>query len=244
MPRQNCICPVASNYSVPVAVGAVAFLYNVSRVAANCQDILSTLPSKALQFPLPLGASDGLAPFDLSGYHYFATNTTPVFNLNASPDPLQRIGNVVANKVASSPAPMNATKGVHGIGNGAVDWLYLKTTKATQGDVRAVYRVNTAGGNLPKTCESSDAVFSVQYAALYWFYSQPGKGLFCSRDLGCLQAFSEQETTDVGLAEDHLWIMYLWVTKDWKAAWYGGFRNGKTPGTQFDSLSVNCDGPI
>jgi hypothetical protein len=87
MLRQNYICPVASNYSVPVAVGAVAFLYNVSCIAANCQDILSTLLSKALQFPLPLGASDGLAPFDLSGHHYFATNTTPVFNLNASPDP-------------------------------------------------------------------------------------------------------------------------------------------------------------
>jgi hypothetical protein len=184
MPRQNYICPVASNYSVPIAVGAVAFLYNVSCIAANCQDILSTLPSKVLQFPLPLG----FAPFDLSGYHYFATNTTPVFNLNASPDPLQQIGNVVANKVANSPAPMNATKGVHGIGNGAVDWLYLNTTNVTQGDVRAVYRVYTAGGNPPKTCESSDAVFSVQYAALYWFYSQPGKGVVCSRDPGHLQA--------------------------------------------------------
>jgi hypothetical protein len=36
-----------------------------------------------------------------------------------------------------------------------------------EGDVRAVYRVNTAGGNPPTTCESRDAVFSVQYATEY-----------------------------------------------------------------------------
>lgn len=72
-----------------------------------------------------------------------------------------------------SSAPTNATKGQNGVGNGAVAWLYLNTTNATQGDVRAVYRVNTAGGNPPETCEGSDAVFSVQYAAEYWFYSKP-----------------------------------------------------------------------
>ena len=72
-----------------------------------------------------------------------------------------------------SSAPANAIKGQNGVGNGAVAWLYLNTTNATQGDVRAVYRVNTAGGNPPKTCEGSDAVFSVQYAAEYWFYSKP-----------------------------------------------------------------------
>ena len=85
---------------------------------------------------------------------------------------MQQLGLVVGNKAAMSSAPANATKGQNGEGNGAVAWLYLNTTSATQGDVRAVYRVNTAGGNPPATCEGSDAVFSVQYAAEYWFYSR------------------------------------------------------------------------
>ena len=80
---------------------------------------------------------------------------------------------MVAHKVANSTAPPNAIKGENGVGDGAVAWLYLNTTNATQGNVRAVYRINTAGGNPPKTCENSDAVFSVQYAAEYWFYAMP-----------------------------------------------------------------------
>jgi hypothetical protein len=166
---------VASAQYTPVPIGALASLYNASCVAANYPDILAMLPSLALEFPVPASLDSSLAPsnIDISGHHYFATNTTPVFNLNASPDPAQQIGNVVGHKVANSTAPANATKGANGVGNGAVAWLFLNTTNATQGDVRAVYRVNTAGGSPPKTCESSDAVFSVQYAAEYWFYSKP-----------------------------------------------------------------------
>jgi hypothetical protein len=174
LPRQNYTCAVASPDDAPVAIGAVAFLYNASCIAATDPDILFILPSLALQFPLLSYPFDALKPsiLDLSGNHYFATNTTPIFNLNASPDPARRIGTVVAHKAANSTAPANATKGENGVGNGAVAWLYLNTTNATQGDVGAVYRVNTAGGSPPQTCEGSDAVFSVQYAAEYWFYSK------------------------------------------------------------------------
>jgi hypothetical protein len=59
------------------------------------------------------------------------------------------------------------------MGNGAVPWLYVSATNATQGNVKAVYRINTAGGSPPQTCENSSAEFSVQYAAEYWFYSTP-----------------------------------------------------------------------
>jgi hypothetical protein len=133
------------------------------------------LPALALNFPVPPLPSGVLAPsnFDLSGHHYFATTTTPVFNLNVSPDPAEQIGNVVGHKAANSTAPANAVKGPNGVGNGAVPWLYVSATNATQGNVKAVYRVNTAGGNPPKTCENSSAEFSVQYAAEYWFYSTP-----------------------------------------------------------------------
>ena len=133
------------------------------------------LPALALNFPVPPQSSDVLAPsnIDLCGHHYFATTTTPVFDLNVSPNPAERIGNFVGHKVANSTAPANAVKGQNGVGNGAVVWLYLNSTNATQGDVKAVYRVNTAGGSPPKTCENSSTAFSVQYAAEYWIYSTP-----------------------------------------------------------------------
>ena len=173
--RQNYTCAVASPEYTPVPIGAIASLYNASCIAANYPDILSMLPSLALEFPAPPASSSGLAPsnIDLSGHHYFATNTTPVFNLDVSPDPAQQIGNVVGHKTANSTAPAGATPGANGVGNGAVAWLYLEATNATLGDVRAVYRVNTAGGSPPATCQSSPAEFSVQYAAEYWFYSLP-----------------------------------------------------------------------
>jgi hypothetical protein len=79
----------------------------------------------------------------------------------------------VALEAANSTAPVNATVGEDGVGNGAVPWLYLETMNATQGDVRAIYRANAAGGNPRTTCKSSDVVFSVQYAAEDWFYSLP-----------------------------------------------------------------------
>ena len=68
-------------------------------------------------------------------------------------------------------------------------WLYLTTTNKSetvdvQGNVKvgadpnglewkAVYRLYTAGGNPPKTCEglvADDVGFSVQYSAVYYFY--------------------------------------------------------------------------
>jgi hypothetical protein len=172
---QNYTCAGASAQYTPVSIGAIASLYNASCIAANYPDLLSMLPALALEFAAPPQPSEVLAPsnIDLCGHHYFATNTTPVFNLNVSPDPAEQLGNVVAKKVANSTAPANAMKGVNGQGNGAVPWLYLTATNETQGDVKAVYRINTAGGSPPKTCENSTAEFSVQYAAEYWFYSTP-----------------------------------------------------------------------
>ena len=172
---QNYTCANASAQATPVPIGAIASLYNASCIAANYPDIFSILPALALSFPVPPQPSGVLAPsnIDLSGHHYFATTTTPVFNLNVSPDPADKIGNVVGRKAASSTAPADAVKGPDGVGNGAVAWLYVSATNATQGDVKAVYRLNTAGGSPPETCENSAAEFSVQYAAEYWFYSTP-----------------------------------------------------------------------
>lgn len=37
-------------------------------------------------------------------------------------------------------------------------------------NVKEIYRVNTAGGNPPKTCDGMPTTFEIQYAAEYWFY--------------------------------------------------------------------------
>ena len=63
-------------------------------------------------------------------------------------------------------------------GSTAVPWLKLEvvgegTVGGTQGfggGVKEVYRVNTAGGNAPSTCEGRvGTTFEMQYAAEYWF---------------------------------------------------------------------------
>jgi hypothetical protein len=128
-----------------------------------------------LQIPFPISEDQNFPPanLDLSGQHYFITNTTPVFDLNASPNPAQDLGVVVGHKVANSSAPADATKGPDDVGNGAVPWLFLNTTTATIGDIREIYRLNTAGGSPPPTCENMPPSFSIQYAAEYWFYGLP-----------------------------------------------------------------------
>jgi len=124
----------------------------------------------ALQYNLPADSAASLQPANivLVGKHFF-TNTTPMFDLDDNPG--KQLGVAACAKVANTTAPADAPKGVNGVGDGAVPWLYLNTTKATVGNVKAVYRLNTAGGNPPKTCKSSPAVFSVEYAAEYWFYT-------------------------------------------------------------------------
>lgn len=172
---QNYTCANNTSSATPAPIGALAELYNASCIAANYPDILAFLPTLALQLPFSIGTNQTLAPANiaLSGNHFFLTTTTPVFSLMASPDPARDLGVAVAQKVASSPAPPDATPGQGGVGYGAVAWLFLNTTDATVGNIRGVYRLGTAGGSPPPTCENMPPTFSVQYAAQYWFYGLP-----------------------------------------------------------------------
>jgi len=166
---QNYTC--SSNATAPpTAVGAVATLYNASCIASTYPDLLLTLPNLALQFPTPapplaLAASNLM----VSGHHYFSNGTTPVFDLNTAAG---KLGSVACAKNSSTPAPVGASAGVGGKGYGAVPWLRLLTRDA-QGNLQEVYRMNTAGGTAPPTCEGIvNTSFEVQYAAEYWFYKK------------------------------------------------------------------------
>lgn len=124
-------------------------------MASNYPDLLTLLPNLALQYPLPENTNAPLEPsgLTLSANHFFSNTTTPVFAFDApaSPD----LGTVFAQKINSSDAPVNAVAGVNGTGNGAVPWLYLTSRSDTVGDIKAVYRVATAGGTLPRRVKAS-----------------------------------------------------------------------------------------
>lgn len=178
---QNYTCSSASPDVTPKAVGAIASLYNVSCIASNYPDILSVLPGLALQYALPGTPGTNLEPSNIAfvGEHYFASNGTPTFDLTlaskyrpAANEAGEDFGVASFTTVGAknSSAPANAPKGENGVGDGAVPWLKLPASNSTQSDIKAVYRLNTAGGKAPVNCQNSPAVFSVQYATEYWFY--------------------------------------------------------------------------
>jgi hypothetical protein len=97
----------------------------------------------------------------LSGHHYFTDLTTPFFNLNTNQHDWGTVG---CKKVNATSAPNAVTD---------VSWLKLQS-KSTDGcTISEVYRLNTQGGQPPATCAGQQSAFSVQYAAEYWFWSNP-----------------------------------------------------------------------
>lgn len=99
----------------------------------------------------------------LSGHHEFTAAGSPLFVLDTD---LHKYGYIQAKKNGTSDAPVTASKGTNNLGS--VAWLKLV---ATEGDFKEVYRLNTAGGVAPKTCEGLQGEFSVPYAAEYWFWA-------------------------------------------------------------------------
>ncbi|KFY84452.1 hypothetical protein V500_09307 [Pseudogymnoascus sp. VKM F-4518 (FW-2643)] len=165
---QNYTCDTTNATAIPKAIGAVATLYNASCIAATSPLVLNTLPGFALQFNLgPNPAAANPANLDVSGLHYFTDAGVPFFNLDTTK---QQIGTLPCSKAGSAPAPASAIKGQGNKGDGAVAWLKLTAIDGATGNLESVYRLNTAGGNPPKTCDGMPATFSVQYAAEYWFF--------------------------------------------------------------------------
>lgn len=165
---QNYTCANSSAQATPLAVGAVANLYNATCLAASQPSVLTLLPNLTLQWNLQGSDQSTLYPTSLllSGQHYFTNLSTPFFNLDISP---LQLGEAPCSKVQSAPAPAGSALGQGGVGDGSVAWLKLQTHDAT-GSLEEVYRLNTAGGNPPETCEGKPAAFEVQYAAEYWFW--------------------------------------------------------------------------
>jgi hypothetical protein len=116
--------------------------------------------SSSLISSTPL-AIPSLGSFPILGAHYFLADGTPTFDLLAVREIL------FSKKVADIKAPADAPKGIDG--TGAVDWLSLTSINGSVG-LKEVYRVSTAGGNPPATCDGYGSLVSVPYAAAYHFY--------------------------------------------------------------------------
>lgn len=149
-------------------IGAVASLFNVSCLAADSPDLLAKLPPIALDLPVPTSDdADSPAMTMLSGHHYFIDATTAFFNMDTT---AHDYGTGAFKKANSSDPPTAAPVGQFGQGYGAVAWLKLDA-KNSEGQVfQEVYRLNTAGGNPPTTCQGQAAEISIQYSAEYWLY--------------------------------------------------------------------------
>lgn len=166
---QNYTCDLSNSTAVPVAIGAVASLFNVTCMAAMTPLLLALIPEIALELPMPL-SNDPTSPanMDLSGHHYFLNTTTAFFNMDTS---MHSYGSGAFKKVNSSAAPAGAMTGPNFSGNGAVAWLKLNALDGAGQVFQEVYRLNTAGGNPPANCTGQQAAFEVPYAAEYWLYT-------------------------------------------------------------------------
>jgi hypothetical protein len=128
------------------------------------------IPGIAINLPLP-SSSSAISPInmDLAGYHYFLDATTPFFNLDTQ---MHSYGLGAFKKANGSAAPESAVIGVDGAGMGAVPWLKLTEKIGVEGSqkLKEVFRVNTAGGQPPATCQGQQESILVEYAAEYWVY--------------------------------------------------------------------------
>lgn len=156
---QNYTCASAAATEKPVQVGAMAQLYNVTCQAVRAPAVLADIPALALAHGIP---ANDVSQRLLSGHHEFTAAGVPLFVLDTAS---HKYGSVQAKKDAASDAPARAAKGANGLGS--VAWLKLA---ATVGDYKEVYRVSTAGGVAPKTCEGIVGSFEVEYSTLYYFW--------------------------------------------------------------------------
>jgi len=165
---QNYTCDPTNSTAAPVAAGAVATLFNVSCLAADMPDLLSRICPIALDLPIPTSADYNSPLYQgMSGKHYFTDSKTPYFDLDTG---VHAYGYGAFKKGDSTPAPEDGVPGPYNSGNGPVAWLRLDA-KSQDGQVfKEVYRLNTAGGQPPKTCEGMAEAFEVPYAAEYWLY--------------------------------------------------------------------------
>lgn len=197
---QNYTCGSSSDaVAVPSSAGALASLWDIGPFLSSPLGRLfeNALPPLALAMygalgsvedegeswwdavtaqmpwnPSTTASSTNTLPSTAFGEHFFSFAGTPTWDLlpplTMYPDEAASIV-FQGKKEASLAAPADACPGLDG--EGAVPWLYLTKASTTDDGIAAVYRVVTAGGMQPDTCEGiEEQEIEVKYAAEYWFY--------------------------------------------------------------------------
>ncbi|KAF7712827.1 Uncharacterized protein PECH_000847 [Penicillium ucsense] len=156
----------------PVAVGAVATLFDASCIAATSLSLLHELPSIMGRAPLgPLALITELlgdmtnSSSLILGEHYFNAAGEPTFNLTMSGSDAWAI----SKKDASVPAPKRVQV-ENACPEKSQDVAWLKLDQKQGNLIKEVYRVVTFQGSPPSTCAGQDETILVGYAAEYWFY--------------------------------------------------------------------------
>lgn len=173
---QNYTCATPSSTAVPASDGALATLYdlgtrlNTDPMAAWKIGSLSGLALSLSFFPDILdGYLQSQGYSKVLGEHFFTSAMVPTFCLSdVLPPPIPQVN---GKKNATMAAPTSSCPGQ--FNEGAVPWLYLIDNGGSTGGVNTVYRLETAGGQPPATCESMGTAFTVPYAAQYWIYGPP-----------------------------------------------------------------------
>jgi Protein of unknown function (DUF3455) len=143
-----------------VSVGAVATLFLISPLLpylpeASAMEILEMLPTWLISYPVDVIKDSGIP---IAGEHHFNSAGIPVFDLEAC-----GIGLMEGAKIGDIAAPTGSCPGPHGHGNGAVDWLTLSAKPGFTG-ISEAYRVLTAGGKAPATCDGQETTIEIEYA--------------------------------------------------------------------------------
>ncbi|KAJ6116972.1 hypothetical protein N7512_006697 [Penicillium capsulatum] len=163
---QNYTCADSTSNSKPQAIGARASLFDATCLAADYPQIVEMVPGVIYNIPL-LSLQGGIfraLGIDLMARHFFPEATTPEFNFDITPPKYK--GVMMTKKQDQMDAKGNAAKGKYG----AVPWLYLTKTTGTVGKFESVYRVDTASGSPPDTCQGMAASFEIEYSANYYFF--------------------------------------------------------------------------
>ncbi|EIM89137.1 uncharacterized protein STEHIDRAFT_167031 [Stereum hirsutum FP-91666 SS1] len=173
---QNYTC---SNTSTYTNVGAVAELFDISCVVDTAispyltsaiEALWSAIPSNILNTTELISKLGFLGNPDVLGQHYFVPNpatgsgTSPKFDFTSARFNGVADAFVVLARTGDIPSPDDKSVDI--------DWLYLTALSyAGQGKLaKSVFRVETAGGQPPASCNGTDSI-SVKYVAEYWFYN-------------------------------------------------------------------------
>lgn len=192
---QNYTCQAYNTNSsaVPISLGAIASLYDISCYATLNQTLTNTMPQVAIHNDIPTDEKLPLAPFGatamITGHHFFSDNTTATFNLNTDIDQLgiafsKKANSTAAPKVAANGSSLNGP-GLDGVTYNAtaVAWLKLLVETPSKfptlvvgqntNNISEVYRINTVGGSPPTDCSAfpEGGTFELQYSAEYWFWA-------------------------------------------------------------------------